>query len=302
MWFKNLTLFRFDDALPTDAQQFAEALARKPFKPCASHEMETRGWVPPLGRRASDLVHVAGGFWLFCLQTEQKVLPAAVVREMLDDQVAQIEEREMRRVFRKEKERLKDEIMHTLLPRALTRSRRCYACVDTRTERLLVDAAGRKAVEELTTTLRDTLGRLPIRPLQSANAPTAAMTDWMLNDAVPKELALEDECELRDVGDEGGVVRCRGQDLSGDEMLTLLQAGKVVTRLALCWDERISFLLQDDLTLRRLRFHERVQEQVGDVDDDNDALRHDAEIVVMTAELSLLLDRLLAGFGGEAES
>jgi recombination associated protein RdgC len=118
---------------------------------------------------------------------------------------------------------------------------------------------------------------------------------------VPEGFALEDECELRDAGDEGAVVRCKGQDLSSDEIKAHLQAGKVVTRIALCWDERLSFLLQDDLSLHRLRFHDRVRQQLGELDRDDELQRHDAEMVVMTAELSQLLNRLLAEFGARVE-
>jgi recombination associated protein RdgC len=96
------------------------------------------------------------------------------------------------------------------------------------------------------------------------------------------------------------VVRCRGQDLTGDEIRAHLAAGKQVTQLGLIWNDRLAFVLDEALVVRRLQFLDVVRESLQD-----DALGSleavfDAEFALMTGELTLLLPRLLELFGGEA--
>jgi recombination associated protein RdgC len=57
MWFKNLTLFRFVEPFTLNAESLAGKLAQAIFQPCATQVMSSHGWVPPLGRKATDLVH-----------------------------------------------------------------------------------------------------------------------------------------------------------------------------------------------------------------------------------------------------
>jgi len=251
-WFKNLTVFRFTDPCTLDPDSLAVALSRSRFRACGSQELVTRGWVPPLGGEDGALAHAAGGFWLVCLQTEEKVLPAEVIGDALEARVREIEDREARKVRRKEKEILRDEVLLDLLPRAFTRRKRLYAYLDPRGGWLVVNGTPGKAVDDFTSLLRKAAGSLPIAPLRTASVPASVLTGWL--GGAPADWQVGDECELRDAGEEGGIVRCKGQDLGGDEIRTHLAAGKQVTRLAVEWQERLSCVLGDDHAVRRLRF------------------------------------------------
>ena len=299
MWFKNLCLFRFQEPFVLNATELAERLEQAAFHPCLSQEMLSLGWAPPLGRKAVDLVHAVNGRLLMCLQAEEKVLPAAVLREVVETRVVEIEDRDGRTVRRREKDALRDEVLQELLPRAFSRSRQSYAYIDPDQGWLVINSASRKSVEEVTGMLRKTLGSLPIAPPQVTSAPEVIMTSWLAYGDLPKGLLLEDECELRDGGEDGGVVRCKGQDLSSEEIRSHLQAGKQVTRLALSWDKRISFVFAEDMSIRRLRFADIVREQVGEAESPEEVF--DAEFALMTGELGLFLPRLLEFFGGEAK-
>lgn len=296
MWFKNLSLFRLLEPLEFDSETLAERLAGAVFQPCLSQELSSNGWVAPLG--PDNLVHVVDGCLLVCLQTEDKVLPAAVVRGVLNEQVDEIEQREQRRVRGAEKSRIRDEIMMDLLPRAFTQRRLGHAYFDTAGGWLIVNGAGGKAVSALTDRLRKSLGSLPIAPPVVEQSPAAVMTGWLRDGASPQGLELGDECELRDAE---GVVRCKGQHLTGEEIQSHLAAGKQAVRLALRWDERLEFLLSEDLSVRRLRFLDVVQEQLDAVETDDAAALFDAQFSLMTGELRRFLPQLMAWFGGEAQ-
>ncbi len=299
MWFRNLTLFRLVEPLPLDAESLAARLESRAFQPCPSHQPSASGWTAPLGRKARDLIHTTADRWLFCLRIEEKVLPAIVINQALAEQVAVIEDDQRRSVRRREKQELREQLVHDLLPRALTRSRHSYAYLDAAGRWLVVDSASPRAVEELTETLRKTLDSLPIAPPRVKQSPAMVMTGWLVAGQAPADFAFGDVCELQEGGENGGVVRCRGQDLTGDEIRAHLDAGKQVTRLGLIWNERIAFVLDEMLTVRRLQFLDVVHESLRDGADSAAAL-FDAEFALMTGELALLLPRLLELFGGEA--
>ncbi len=300
MWFKNLSIYRLNQRFEHSAEELAERLAEFAFQPVGRTEQVTRGWVAPLPGGES-LVHAAGGQFLVCLQEESRLLPAAVIRETLDERVAEREEAEYRKLGRKEKNRLKEEITLELLPRAFTRSKRLYAWIDTRNGYLVVDTSTWRQAEELTELLRACLGTLPIQPLATDSNPQPIMTDWLVKQSEPADVELGDEAVFEDPQNEGAEVRCKRLDLHSGEISAHIKAGKLVRRLALTWDERMSFVLDADLSIKRLKFLDVVQEGNEDYTPESAAERFDADFSIMTLELGRFLPRLTDLFGGEAQ-
>jgi recombination associated protein RdgC len=120
--------------------------------------------------------------------------------------------------------------------------------------------------------------------------------------AVPPDITLESDCELRSPEEDGGVVRCRRHDLSAPEIQNHLEAGKEVVKLAVTWSDRLGFVLDDTLAVRSLRFLDVIQEEAADVETASFAERFDADFAIMSLELSQFLPRLLELFGGENTS
>lgn len=300
MWFKNLTLFRLVEPFPLNAEALAARLDRRAFQPCPSFQPSAAGWTPPLGRKARDRLHTVAERWLMCLRTEEKLLPPIVVNQALAERIALIEDEQRRPVRRREKLELRDQLVQELLPRAFARSRLSYAYLDTVGGWLVVDSASPRGVEELTGTLRETIDSLPIAPPRVRQSVVATMTAWLTEGQAPGEFMLGDSCELREGGEDGGVVRCRGQDLTGDEIRAHLAAGKQVTQLGLIWNDRLAFVLDEALVVRRLQFLDVVRESLQEDATHSPEAVFDAEFALMTGELALLLPRLLDLFGGEA--
>ena len=300
MWFKNLTLFRLVEPFPLTAEALAARLDQRAFQPCPSFQPSAAGWTPPLGRKARDRVHAVAGRWLLCLRTEEKLLPPIVVNQALAERIALIEDEQCRPVRRREKLELRDQLVQELLPRAFARSRLSYAYLDVASGWLVVDSTSPRGVEELTGTLRESIDSLPIAPPRVRQSVSATMTAWLTEGQAPGEFMLGDSCELREGSEDGSVVRCRGQDLTGDEMRAHLAAGKQVTQLGLIWQDRLAFVLDEALVVRRLQFLEVVRESLQDDATHSPEAVFDAEFALMTGELALLLPRLLELFGGEA--
>ena len=301
MWFKNVRAYRLTTSFDFEPEALGAKLMQCAFTPCAKSQALSLGFVAPLGEESEMLVHAAGGRLLLCLKREEKLLPATVVREQLAEKISAIESEQARKVYRKERLSLKDEIVQDCLPRAFTRSALVYAYIDPRAQWIFIDAASAARAEELLNVLRECIGNFPVVLPQVNNAPAASMTAWLAHRNLPEDFEAGDECELREPGEDGGVVRCRGVDLYSEEVETHLNAGRQVVRLGLSWDERVSLLLAEDLCLRRLKFAEELMKENEDIPEADQAARLDADFALMSDAITSLQDRVITLFGGEAE-
>jgi len=299
MWFKNLSIFRLTEDFtlaPADLEQKLEQMA---FRPCGSHEEFTFGWTSPLGKSSEQLVHSANGFLMLCGKKEERVLPASVVNEMLQEKILETEEQQGRKLAKKERTALKDELVFELLPRAFTFSNKTYAYIDPKGGWLIVDAASAKKAEDLLSSLRKCLGSLPAVSLNTIEKPVKVMTEWLINNQAPNDITIEDECELRSPEEEGGIIRCKRHDLSLPEIKNHLDTGKEVIKLAVNWADRIAFIIDENLAVKRLKFLDLIQDQVADTESGSEAEQFDVDFSIMSLELSNFLPRLLELFGGE---
>lgn len=300
MWFRNLLVYRLTQDIPLSADELEAALASKPARPCASQELTTYGFSAPFGKGAdAPLVHVSGDFLLISTRKEERILPGSVVRDALKEKVEEIENAQMRKVYKKERDQLKDEIVQSFLPRAFIRRSATFAAIAPKQGLILVDSASAKKAEDLLSTLREAIGSLPVRPLSVKIAPTATLTDWLKTQQAAEGFFVLDECELRDTHEDGGVVRCKRQDLTGEEIQLHLSTGKQVTQLSLAWQDKLSFVLDDKLTIKRLRFEDILQEQAEQDGGDDALAQQDASFTLMMMTLMEFLPELFTALGGE---
>jgi recombination associated protein RdgC len=299
MWFRNLQLYRLGQDFVLTPEELDERLQASAFRGCGRMELLATGWVPPLGRAGQQLVHAANGYCMVCLRKEEKILPAGVIRQLLEDRVAEIEAAEAREIYRRERMRMKEEIIVDLLPRALTRVSNLFAYIDIRLGLLVVDSASAARAETLVSQLRTTLGRFPATPLQARHALSDAMTRWVTGAAETREFQPGDECLLRHPDPDGGVISCRHQDLAATEVRNHIRNGKFVVRLAMHWRERLAFVLHDDLSIHRLRFEDVIREAEQDTQADDPVSRFDLDFSLMALELSGFFPALLEALGGE---
>ena len=296
MYSRNLSLFRFSAATSSNLATIETALAQHRLRPCGPIEMMTRGFVSPFGRESDELVHRVGDFSLFTVGGEDKLLPASVVNDELANKLAEIVEKEQRRIGAKERKRLKDEVLTDLLPRAFVRSSRQFAYLDLAQGWIVIDTASRKNAEEVVSQVRHAVGRFPATPLAPEESPRALLTHWLASGKLPANLVLGDECELRDPAESGAIVRCRRQDLELDEIKEHLKSGKQVFQLGLEFDDRISFVLGEDLVIRKLRFLDIVLDEIDESSLESVRAELDATFTLMTGEIRRLLAALESWF------
>jgi recombination associated protein RdgC len=219
---------------------------------------------------------------------------------MLQEKISEKEEQEARKLSKKERTALKDELIFELLPRAFSFSKKTYAYIDPKGGWMIVDAASAKKAEDLLSYLRKCLGSLPVVPINTIDKPTVIMTQWLTdNQTTPKDIVVEDECELRSPEEEGSSIRCKRHNLSLPEITNHLESGKQVIKLAVNWTDRLSFIVDENLAIKRLKFLDLIQDQVADTDAEDEIAQFDVDFSIMSLELANFLPRLIEIFGGE---
>ncbi|MFD0965702.1 recombination-associated protein RdgC [Seminibacterium arietis] len=299
MWFKNLMIYRLTKSLDWMNEDFQLQLQQCAFSPCHQSDMSKFGWTPPL--RDSEMLHFSVNKQILLLaKKEEKILPAQVIKRELENRIIELEQKENRQLKKVEKQALKDDVIATLLPRAFSKLKQTALWIDTANNLIYVDAASNKVAEDALGLLRKTLGSLPVVPLTFANNPSLVMSDWICNDTIPQWLITLDDAELRG-NDNNSVIRCKQQNLNSEEIISMLKTDKQITKLSLEWEENLSFMLQEDCSLKRLKFADEIKEKNDDILKEDIAQRFDADFILMTATLSKLIENLLNDFGGEKE-
>ena len=299
MWFRNLQLFRLESELPS-AEKLSDKLASLPFTGCGRLDRQHHGFVPPFGGEA--LARAAGDALWVSLQIEEKLLPATVVNELLDERISDIEAKEARRVGRKEKQTLKDQITDELLPQAFTRRRRVTAMLDPQSGWMAVDAGNLAMAEALISALLQCHPDIKLKRPDAEQSPAARMADLLLTPDQDTQLFQVDaDCELKGPGTPQSVARFSKHNLLLPEVAAHLAAGMRPAKLGLIWQDRLSMLMLEDWQIKRLKFLDLIQDQVTESDAEDQQALVEATLTIMSAELRAMLADLILWLGEPAK-
>lgn len=296
--FRSFCLYRIKpDALP-DTATLEAALREHPFTPCGNTEPQRVGWVPALHDDSSAYVHSNDGAMLLRLREQRRLLPAGVIREQLETQVREVQDKEGRKLGKKEIARLKDELTFTLLPRAFTKTDETLTVLLPKDGLILVAASSLSRAELSLNALRLALGSLPVsRPAFSAPIP-AFLTAWLKGERdMPGGFTLGESCEL---ADEEGVVRCKGIELISHEVKTHLDAGRDVRRLQLNFEDSLDLVVLQDARFTQMKMSERLRGELDAQFGDDRLANLDAEFSLWHMTMTRMLNRLLPSLGETA--
>lgn len=295
--FKSLIVYRIAQGWAPDLQASEEALAKAPFIECGATQEKSCGWVPPRGEANGALVESIGGQWIARFMTEAKVLPGSVLARKVKEKAERIEQETGRKPGKKESKELKDEAKLDLLPMAFTKQASMWVWIDPTNRLLVLDTGSQGRADEVVTLLVEVLPGLSVSLLNTQTSPQAAMAHWLKEQEPPQGFTVDRECELKSASEEKAVVRYGRHPLDIAEVQGHIDAGKLPTKLALTWDDRVSFLLTEGLQVRKLQFLDTVFE--GRKSDEGG---FDADVAIATGELVKLIPGLIEALGGEAET
>lgn len=296
--FKSVWVYGVASGWPASIEVVEAALQRMPFEPCGASQDKAVGWVPPRGETHGPLIESVNGQWMLRFKVEVRQVPSSVIKRRVDEMAAQIEATTGRKPGKKEKRDLKEDAVAALLPQAFPREQSIWVWLETTHRRMVLDSTSAARADDIITALVKVLDGFSVEPLNTATSPAVAMATWLTEQEAPAGFAIGKECELKSADESQAVVRYARHPLLTDEVKAHLAQGKQPTRLALEWDDRVSFVLSDNLQLKKLAFDDKVLEQAkaqGQRADD-----FDGNVLMATAELGPLIGDLIDALDGLA--
>lgn len=292
-------IYRLVAGWPTELATLDEVLGKAQFVECGASQEKSVGWVEPRGHAHGPMVEVIGGQWLLKLMMEVKVVPGSVVKRKVQDQLDHIEATTGRKPGKKEKREISEEARLALLPMAFSKQSSVQIWVDPAAGFLLTDAGSQAKADEVMTWLIKAVDGLVVQLVNTQTSPASAMSGWLSTKEPPQSFSVDRECELKAADESRAVVRYTRHALDTEEVGQHIAMGKVPTRLALTWSDRVSFVLTEALQLKKIAFLESVFEGAAASPADGKDDNFDADVAISTGELRKLIPDLLEALGGE---
>ena len=290
--FKNVTLYKIDLAsMPSLMEVLLPSLQRVEFTPCGDLEMTSSGFVPPV--KHGDLVHKVDKQILMRVQTEKRLLPSSVVNEQLAKVIEQFEIDNGYAVGRKLKRELKDDVIVQLLPQSFTTKTHTDVWLDTKNGWLVINTASTSKSDLVIRLLLKAIPDIAIEMVRINNSPTSAMTDWLAGGENPYNFTIDNNGELK--SHLGATIKYVKHSLAEKSVQEHISSGKQCSKLALTWNDKISFVLTDSFLIKKIELLKVLQEKLGDLQEE----QFDGEFLMETVELNLLFADLIDALGGE---
>ena len=294
--FKNLIVYRLGEGWTASMEEVEAALDKVRYVECGASQEKSVGWVEPRGEAHGPLLESVGGQWILKFMIEVKSVPGSVLNRKAKERAQQIEQTTGRKPGKKETKELKEEIKHGLLPNAFSKMGASLVWIDKEAGLLVIDAGSQSRADDVVTGLVKSIDGFAVALLDTQQSPVSAMAEWLSMQEPPAGFAIEQECELKAADESKSVVRYGRHPLDIEEVKQHIAQGKLPTRLALSWDDRVSFMLTEGMQLKKISFQDVVFE--GKSADDGG---FDADVAIATGELVQMLPDLINALGGEAQ-
>lgn len=294
--FKNLFLYRVIKGPHSLANLTPHA-----FQPCGATQEKSIGWVPPRAE-AGELMETIGGQKILKLMTETKAVPSQALKREVERMCADIEKTTGRKPGKKERRTIKEDAllnMLNMLPIACRKQSATLIWIDPIKDLLVIDASSQSKADDAITMLVKSFEGLELRYVNTVTSPAAAMAYWLSVKESPNSFTIDRECELKASDESKAVVKYGRHPLDIEEVAQHIRMGKLPTKLALTWNDRVSFVLTDAMTLKKVELLDVVFENTAAWDEEH---AFDADVAIFTGELSKLIPALIAVLGGEVEA
>lgn len=299
MLFKNLQIYQIDDPSAIPAPRgLDEMLHNQASREPSQLEAVTLGFTAPYSGRPDYFVKtipqiIGAPILLLAAKRIEKVIPASTVKALAEKEIARFEEEQNRKLGKKERQRIKDEVLFSLLPNALTKATTTYAYIDLNNQLLVVDSASAKRTDDFCSLLRKAIGTLPVVPLYATDSVAISMTNWVLKSDPPAYMDFERTATLE--SPEGnGKVTVRDLDLESAEVAAHIENGLRVTKLALTYNDEVTFELNEDLQFKKAKLLDVATDRIMAEEPENEDAKITADIMIQAD----LFNRLVAATMG----
>lgn len=296
MWFKNLQIFRLSSPVTLSSSAMSELLLKQAFHEGASSEMESEGWTSP--GPDGNLLYEANGQWLLQHTAEKKLLPSSVVKKFVKVRAAELEEKQGFAPGRKALKDLKEQITEELRPKAFSILKTVNVWIDPKNMWLVIDTPTPSTADTIVKCLLKSIDGFPLESLRVNRSPQSAMTGWICSNEAPKGFTIDQDAELRTPTEDKATVKFARHSLDPDDIQRHIGMGKQCIKLALTWNDKMSFTMTDSLQIRSLKPLNILAENADNKNIANAEERFAGDFVLMAAEYNLMLDDLVFSLDG----
>ena len=297
--FRNLRFYRVTSPWPESEQDLSDSLAKNAFSPCGSFSERSAGWEAPGNDEDDPLCRRLNGADLLQLRTQSRVLPAAAIKEALEDRLVEFRSRMELEPTRGEVRRLKEETRDKLLPKSLLKSERNRACFIHAESLLVIDVGTISKAEWVIEQLRACFDQFHCTPLTFNNSPADLLTGIFMGDS-PLGFSLGRECRMQDRSDRKSVVIWRDFELTDHSIRQHVVEGMNLTHLGVGFDQVMNCVIDQEGVVSKVKFIEG--EAVDDWGSEDPMAKLDADFVLLTGAVRRLLEDLKKLLGGDAHS
>lgn len=291
LWFKNAIIYQLNNDTLLDKNAIEKAIKSVPFTPCGNIDTMKMGWVSPYNDNYhDDFIVDMQGHLLLRIKKETKLLPAPVIKQALLEKIDKQEQALSRKLTKNEKATLKDEVMIDLMPRAFSKYNHYWLWIDTINKRIILDTSSFKQAEDILAILRKELGVLALTPLSIEKPVEQIMTTWVKEKLNFAPFILGDQAELKDPLEGNGIISCKNQDITSDEMMIHFDSGKWITKVKIIDERGVNFIVNNDLTLKRIKFDSSVLDENEDIGTDEFDKKLEADFFIMANLLSTTIN------------
>lgn len=299
MKLSSATIYRSMFPVSASVEAIEAAMKTNEFLPCSASQDRSVGWVPPRGEANGALLESVAGQWIAKLMIETKAVPASVVRRKVDERAAKIEETTGRKPGKKERKELKEDVLHELMPLAFPKVSAIDVWIDPVKHVIVMNTPSQSKADDVATQLVRVIDGLALALFNTAMQPNLAMATWLTEGEAPGEFTLGRDAELASTDETKAKVQYTNHALDIDEVVEHIEKGMRPTKLALTWDDRVSFVLTEGMSLRGLTFLDGAMDVAGPQDKATD--NFDADVTISTGETAKLIAALVSVLGGEQQ-
>lgn len=299
MKLSNAIIYRSMFPVEATAETIEQAMQAAAFVPCSPSQESSQGWVPPREKNGA-LLEAVDGQWIAKLMIETKGVPASVLRKKLDERCEQIETATGRKPGRKERKDMKEDVLQELLPMAFPKTSAVDVWIDTKRGVIVLNTSSQSKADAVATALVRSVEGIALSMFNTLQAPGALMTRWLLEGEGEGGFDLGRDLELQATDETRAKVKYTNHPLDVQEIKDHITQGRRPVKLAVTWEDRVSFTLTEGMSLRSMTFLEGTQDAVL-AGNDKPADNFDADVAISTGETAQLIAALVSVLGGEAQ-
>lgn len=292
---KNLLVYRAREGFLITEDKLKEQLSEFTFVECGPHDQAKRGWIPPVDNSSVCYSHGGENFLLKHCEQKRKVNPKAF-KKLLNESIKSAEAEDGRPLKRKEKDIIKEELLHDVLPTTLPEDEYVHVFIIEHGKFIALDASSISKAEGVLAMLRKSIGSLPVVPLTGDKPADLVITEWVRSGTTPEGIALGDKASLKSIIEDGPEINVNHADLTSNEIVAHLNENAMVREVGIDFQDRIAFSLTDGLQLKKLKFSDEIKDQNDDIPREDKLARFDADLALVFGEIKSVIRVLTKSF------